>query len=143
MAGDWHVSASEDREILSDWIRTLCVELETDKPTQAFLVLQETLHAIRDFLPVDRAIILSDMLPFIIRCVYFAGWTPFTTSRASRSRSALFNRIGQRFGPDFPIPPEDALIAVFSVLRRKLLTDRRDADDVLSFRDFLRTTADT
>ena len=142
MAGDWHVSASEDREILEDWIETLCTELELDQPAQAFLVLNETLHAIRDFLPVDRAILLSEKLPFIIRCVYFAGWNPGAAQSKAYSRGAFFGRILQRFGAAHPTKPEEAVAAVLSLLRCKMINVQNDNLKVRLFRDFLKTTVD-
>ena len=142
MAGDWYISVSKDREVLSDWIRTLCDELEIDKPVQAFLVLQETLHAIRDFLPLDRAIILSDMLPFIIRCVYFAGWAPGAAAQGSRNRSAFFERIEKRLGIGLPIPPTEAAIVVFTVLLRKIHKDEKQSSEIISFHDFLKNKVD-
>lgn len=142
MAGDWHVSASEDREVLSDWIGALLVELEGEKPAEAFLILKETLHAIRDFLPVDRALVLSDMLPFIIRCIFLAGWTPGTRARLPYSGSAFLDRVGKRCGPDRPIPTEDAVIAVLAVLSSKLSGEGAGNTEVFCFRDLLETRAD-
>jgi len=142
MAADWHVSASEDRKILEDWIETLCIELELDKPAQAFLVLKETLHAIRDFLPLDRAILLSEKLPFIIRCIYLAGWDPSSAQSNAQSRGAFFGRILQRFGAAHPTKPEEAVVAVLSLLRGKVSNVQGDNVKILLFRDFLKTTVD-
>lgn len=142
MAADWHVSASEDRKILADWIETLCIELELDDPAQAFLVLKETLHAIRDFLPVDRAILLSEKLPFIIRGVYFEGWNPGAAQCNAHSRGAFFGCILQRFGAAPPTKSEEAVVAVLSLLRCKVSNVQSDNAKVLLFRDFLKTTVD-
>lgn len=140
MAGDWHISGSEDRKTLEDWIETLCdeLELELDKPAQAFLVLKETLHAIRDFLPLERAILLSEKLPFIIRCVYLAGWDPSAAQSNAHSRGAFFGRILQRFGAAHPTKPEEAVVAVLSLLRGKMSNVQTDDAKVLLFRDFLK-----
>jgi uncharacterized protein (DUF2267 family) len=142
MAGDWHISASEDRKIQADWIETLSIELELDKPSQAFLVMKETLHAIRDFLPIDRAILLSERFPFIIRCVYFAEWTPGATQRTARSRGAFFGRILRKSGAVHSTTPEEAVVAVLNLLRSKVSTVESDNAEVLLIQDFLKTTFD-
>ena len=142
MVADLVFSTREDREVLLDWIDTLCVELELDGPAQAFLVLKETLHAIRDFLPLGQAVLLAETLPFIIRCIYLSEWIPGVAEPAFGSSCTFIDRIDQRPGTARFLTPEEAAVAVFALSRRQLSGDEHDDPDILSFRSCLRPKFD-
>lgn len=106
-------------QIFAEWLNELCDDLDWQKP-RAYLLLCETLHAIRDFLTVDEAADLAAQLPVLVRGVYYEGWKPSRTPIKPRNKSDLLNRISTRFQKEPLDDPERAVAAVFDLLRRHL-----------------------
>ncbi|WP_281955791.1 DUF2267 domain-containing protein [Pseudophaeobacter arcticus] len=53
-------------QVFAEWLNELCDDLGFAKP-RAYMLLHETLHAIRDFLTVDEAADLAAQLPVLVR----------------------------------------------------------------------------
>ncbi|CUH98300.1 DUF2267 domain-containing protein [Leisingera aquaemixtae] len=105
-------------QVFAEWLNQLCEDLEWPDKSRAYLLLHETLHAIRDFLSVDEAADLAAQLPVLVRGVFYAGWDPSKTPAKPRSKKDLLARIEARFDKDPLDDPERAVAAVFDLLRR-------------------------
>lgn len=104
-------------QVFAEWLNELSDDLGWEKP-RAYLLLCETLHAVRDFLTVDEAADLAAQLPVLIRGVYFDGWDPSRTPVKPRNKADLLARVAARFGKTPLDDPERAVAAVFDLLRR-------------------------
>ena len=104
-------------QVFAEWLNELCADLGWQKP-RAYLLLCETLHAVRDFLTFDEAADLAAQLPVLVRGVFFDGWDPSRTPVKQRSKADLLARIEARFQKDPLEDPERAVTAVFDLLRR-------------------------
>ena len=104
-------------QVFAEWLNELCDDLGWQKP-RAYLLLTETLHAIRDFLTVDEAADLAAQLPVLVRGVFYDGWDPSGTPVKSRNKSDLLERVEARFQKEPLEDPERAIAAVFDLLRR-------------------------
>lgn len=105
-------------QVVAEWLNELCEDLEWREKSRAYLLLRETLHAVRDMLGVDEAADLSAQLPILIRGIYFDGWNPSGTPTPDRTKADLLKRITGRFQAQPLDDPERAVAAVFDLLRR-------------------------
>ena len=104
-------------QVFAEWLNELCDDLGFEKP-RAYLLLCETLHAMRDFLTVDEAADLAAQLPVLVRGVFYDGWDPSRTPVKPRNKSDLIKRVEARFQKEPLDDPERAVAAVFDLLRR-------------------------
>lgn len=104
-------------QVFAEWLNELCDDLGWGKP-RAYLLMCETLHAIRDFLTVDEAADLAAQLPVLVRGVFYDGWDPSSTPTKPRNKSDLLKRVEERFQKEPLEDPERAVAAVFDLLRR-------------------------
>jgi len=63
----------------NEWLRDIAADLGIENRRHAYLALHGTLHAVRDFLPIDESAHLSAQLPMLIRGIYFEDWDPANT----------------------------------------------------------------
>lgn len=105
-------------QVAAQWLNELCDDLGWSEKPRAYLLLHETLHAVRDLLGVDEAADLAAQLPVLIRGIYFEGWDPSKTPTNKRSKADLLDRVGSCFARDPLEDPERAVAAVFDLLRR-------------------------
>ncbi len=104
-----------------EWLRDIGIELGDENPRHAYLALRGTLHAIRDFLPLEESAQLSAQLPMLIRGIYFEGWDPSRTPEKDRTRESFLGRTEQAlaramFNEELPLDSEEATRAVLRVL---------------------------
>jgi uncharacterized protein (DUF2267 family) len=115
----------------NEWLRDIAVELGTDNRRHAYLALRGTLHALRDFLPLEESAQFSAQLPLLVRGIYFEAWDPSTTPEQDRSRESFLRRTElelQRamFDEDYPIDTEEAVRAVLRVLTGRISAGEMD-----------------
>ena len=105
-------------QVAAEWLNQLCDDLDWREKPRAYLLMHETLHAIRDLLSVDEAAHLASQLPVLIPGIYYEGWGPSKTPVAERSKAEHLARVCARFEKHPLDDPERALAAVFDLLRR-------------------------
>ena len=113
-------------QVFAEWLNELREDLGWPEKPRAYLLLHETLHAIRDFLTVDEAADLAAQLPVLVRGVFYAGWDPSKTPIKPRSNTALLTRIEAQFDKEPLEDPERAVAAVFDLLRRHVSSGEFD-----------------
>jgi uncharacterized protein (DUF2267 family) len=113
-------------QVVAEWLNLLQEDLGWPDRGRAYLLLRETLHAVRDFLSVDEAADLSAQLPLLIRGIFFEGWIPSKTPAKLRSVDDFLQRVEKAFSNDPLIEPDVAVASVFSVLRRQISAGEYD-----------------
>jgi uncharacterized protein (DUF2267 family) len=121
----------------NEWLRDIARELGDDNRRHAYLALRGTLHAIRDFLPIEESAHLSAQLPLLVRGIYFEGWNPSNTPEEDRSRESFLSRTEHAleralWNEDHKIDPEHAVRAVLRVV-----SDRISAGEIEQVRHVL------
>jgi uncharacterized protein (DUF2267 family) len=76
-----------------EWLAELELELGTDDRAYAYRVLRAHLQAVRDRLPLEDALELSEQMPELIRSIYREGWRPGRPTRRRLARAGF----GERF----------------------------------------------
>ncbi len=113
-------TADHAPQVVAEWLDLLQDDLSWTDRGKAYLLLCETLQALRDFMTVDEAVGLADELPVLIRGLYFEGWVPARTPARQRSGDAFLNRVTSRFSTEPLAAPDVAVMAVFSLLRYQI-----------------------
>lgn len=113
-------------QVVDAWLEDLCCGLQWREKPRAYLLLRETLHAIRDALTVTEATDLAAQLPVLIRGVFYEGWAPARTPVMVGDKADLRDRVTARFAHDPLDDPERAIAAVFDLLRRHVSGDDMD-----------------
>ncbi|MDO8985981.1 DUF2267 domain-containing protein [Cypionkella sp.] len=107
-------------QVVAEWLNQLQEDLGWPDRSRAYLLLRETLHAVRDFLTVDEAADLAAQLPLLIRGIFFDGWIPAKTPAKLRTVDDFLDRVSKAFSGDPLAEPAVAVASVFSVLRRQI-----------------------
>jgi uncharacterized protein (DUF2267 family) len=108
-------------QVAADWLDQLQEEMGWDDRAKVYVLLRETLHALRDFMTVDEASDLAAQLPLLISAIYLEGWEPQRPPVHHRSVAVFFQRVQRPFLWDMPrVVPEQAAQAVFKVLGRQI-----------------------
>ncbi len=116
-------------QVVDEWLEELCHDLQWREKPRAYLLLHETLHAIRDALSVTEATDLAAQLPVLIRGIYFEGWSPSSAPVTARDKADLRHRIEACFARDPLEDPDRAIAAVFGLLRRHVSGEAVDPTD--------------
>jgi uncharacterized protein (DUF2267 family) len=121
----------------NEWLRDISRELGDENRRHAYLALRGTLHAIRDFLPIEESAQLSAQLPMLVRGIYFEGWNPSDTPAEDRSLESFLSRTEHAleralWNEDHGIDSEHAARAVLRVL-----SDRISAGEIEQVRHVL------
>ncbi|MFP1645456.1 DUF2267 domain-containing protein [Pontitalea aquivivens] len=115
-------------QVVAEWLNFLQDALGWNERGRAYMLLRETLHALRDYLTVAEAADLGAQLPVLIRGIYYEGWVPGHTPVHPRSREDFLTRVGGAFKVTPLYEPELAVAAVFDLLRIK--TSQGEIDQV-------------
>jgi uncharacterized protein (DUF2267 family) len=109
----------------NEWLRDISRELGDENRRHAYLALRGTLHAIRDFLPIEESAHLSAQLPLLVRGIYFEGWNPSDTPEGNRSLESFLSRTEHAleralWNENYHIDTEQAVRAVLRVLSERI-----------------------
>ena len=107
-------------QVFAEWLNELRDDLQWPEKARAYLLLRQTLHAIRDFLSVDEAADLASQMPVLVRGVFYDGWNPSRVPVKARNKSDLLARISGSFEREPVEDTERAVAAVFDLLRRHI-----------------------
>jgi uncharacterized protein (DUF2267 family) len=109
----------------NEWLRDISQQLGVDNRRLAYLALRGTLHAVRDFLPLDESAQLSAQLPMLVRGLYFEGWNPSRTPEVERSQESFLSRVDEAleralWNEEIDLDAEQAARAVLRVLSERV-----------------------
>jgi uncharacterized protein (DUF2267 family) len=109
----------------NEWLRDISQQLGVDNRRLAYLALRGTLHAVRDFLPLDESAQLSAQLPMLVRGLYFEGWNPSRTPKENRSQESFLSRVDEAleralWNEEIDLDAEQAARAVLRVLSERV-----------------------
>jgi uncharacterized protein (DUF2267 family) len=107
-------------ELTHTWINDLDERLEWHNKPRAYRLLKSVLHALRDWLQLNEAVDLGAQLPTLLRGIYYEQWRPSGTPVRSRSKTAFLARVDEDFEQDPPANTEQAVMAVFELLSKKV-----------------------
>ena len=115
----------------NEWLRDIALEIGDDNRRHAYLALRGTLHAVRDFLPIDESAQFSAQLPMLVRGLYFEGWDPSDTPTKDRSREHFLARVETAleralWNEDYPIDADQAARAVLRVISDRIAGGEMD-----------------
>jgi uncharacterized protein (DUF2267 family) len=102
------------------WLKEIMDELAIDQRHQAYQALRGTLQALRDRLTVEEATHLGAQFPMLISGIYYERWEPEGKPERIRHKEEFLERIGEAFGWQSNMDPEQAARAVFNVLARRI-----------------------
>lgn len=121
MTARTHVSVfDESLQRTHDWLRELEDLAGLDSQAQAYSILREVLHALRDRLSPDEAADLASELPMIIRGFYYEGYQPSKTPTHYKTRQAFFETIRERTKRIGDVDPAVAVGCVFKMLSHRI-----------------------
>ena len=125
-----HIEAFDHTvQITNEWLRDISTRLGDENRRHAYLALRGTLHALRDFLPIDESAHLSAQLPMLVRGIYFEGWKPARNPEKYRSQEDFLGHVKEELRHVRPMDPQDGARAVFKVINHHI--DPGEAADVL------------
>lgn len=102
------------------WLNDLDERLGWNNKARAYRLLKATLHALRDWLPLNEMADLGAQLPAMLRGAYYEQWRPALAPVKNRTREAFLARVNESFKQD-PLPhTAQAVMAVFELLSKKI-----------------------
>ena len=110
-------------QVAAEWLSELCQELDWTDRHRAYRLLRETLHALRDSLPVGQVADLAFHMPILIRGLYYENWEPAALPAHPRDQGTLLDRVAARVDRAPDADTERAIAAVVVLLRRRLSVD--------------------
>src|SRR5687768_5992540 len=87
------------------WLQAIEDEIGWDNHQEAYLALRGTLHAVRDYLPLNEGAHLAAQLPMLVRGIYYDGWDPSHVPAENRSREDFLQRVSEPFARARKIDP--------------------------------------
>ncbi len=103
-----------------EWLQELELLASLRNQAEAYTVLRQVLHALRDRLPTNEAAQLGAELPMLIRGFYFEGWKPSAAPGRARSLKAFLETIGPLPSPHAAFDAEQAVRSVLLVLDHRI-----------------------
>ncbi len=113
------------------WLKELMGSLHFENRDDAYRALRETLHALRDRLPVNTAAAFSAQLPMLIRGFYYEGWRPAAAPSDDHTAEEFTDHIHKAFQQTkVQRDPNEIARAVFALLDKKI--SKGEIDNVKS-----------
>lgn len=103
-------------QVVASWLNQLEAALGWSSRPRSYMLLRETLHALRDWLTLDEAADLAAQLPVLLRGIYYEGWDPSATPVTPRSKEAFIARVARPFDAEPLEDCEAAIAAVFALI---------------------------
>ncbi len=98
------------------WLEELAQELGNTTSHRAYSVLRAVLHALRDRLTADEAVMLGAQLPMLVRGFYYEGWRPAERPTKYRHKNEFLDRVSELYRGIEEPHRETAVRAVFKLL---------------------------
>jgi uncharacterized protein (DUF2267 family) len=127
-----HIEAFDKTvQVTNEWLRDISQGLGDENRRHAYLALRGTLHALRDFLPINESAHLSAQLPMLVRGIYFESWDPSRTPTEARSREDFLSYVDNAleralWNEETDITAELAARAVLGVLSDRVTSGEID-----------------
>lgn len=102
------------------WLQLVEARLRPCDRHQAYTAVRAVLHALRDRLPAQAVMGLSEQLPMLVRGFFMAGWRPADGPSGVRTPDAFAQEVAARLPPDFPRAADEVVVAVLSVLAERI-----------------------
>lgn len=102
-----------------EWLDDLMARLDWHDQHRTCAALAAALHALRDALPHDATIDVGNLLPILVRGLYYDGWHPRGRDTA-HTRSAFLERIHDGVHRDPAIDADAVARAVLALLAARL-----------------------
>lgn len=103
------------------WLKEVMQDLHLEDRQDAYRILRETLHALRDRLPVNTAVALAAQLPMLVRGFYYEGWRPGAGPSDDRTENEFVDHIAKAFSrTKQERDPREAARSVFKLLNEKV-----------------------
>jgi uncharacterized protein (DUF2267 family) len=99
------------------WLHEINSRLGWDDRKKGYRVLQVSLHALRDQMPITEAAKFSAQLPILLRGVFFEGWRPSATQTKVRSKDEFLAGLRRAFPRERDFDAEAAFREVISVMK--------------------------
>lgn len=105
-----------------DWIYAIeeACHWDEDNQKRAFAALRAVLQELRNLLPLEYVVQLSDQLPLVIRGIFFENWDPNSISVQEIKKEDFLDAIAKTLYPYRDIDVEEITKGVLQVLGEKL-----------------------
>ena len=105
------------------WLNEICAELKWERdPHRAYHALRSVLHALRDRLHPEEAAGLAAQLPLLVRGAFYESWHPAGKPIKARTMEEFLAPITEAFRDDGWTQPVDVARAVFTILKRHVIS---------------------
>ncbi len=103
-----------------EWLYDISDFLKINDLDKCAAILQAVLHKLRDHIPLNNAVHLSEQLPIMIRGLFFEAWDPNKTPIKDRNREEFLLSVKEELGSSYTdLNAELMVIAVFNTLAKK------------------------
>lgn len=102
------------------WLHLVEARLPPCDRHQAYTAMRAVLHALRDRLPAQAVMGLSEQLPMLVRGFFLAGWRPTAGPSDIRTPEAFADEVAADLPPAFPRAADEVVRAVLSVVAERV-----------------------
>jgi uncharacterized protein (DUF2267 family) len=102
------------------WLQELREATGWHDRERAYLALERVLHALRDSMPAEEALVVCARLPPLVRSVFYLGWRLSSAPGRNGTRSGFLERLRAAYAEEADADPEAIALNVFRVLRRHM-----------------------
>lgn len=107
------------------WLEEIADKMDTD-PQRAYHALRAVLFTLRDRLTINEAFHLSAQLPMLVRGIFWDGYQPSGKPDQVDTEEQFLARVSHYLEPMAPMPAEECVQAVFSVLNAHVTSGEMD-----------------